>query len=212
MISECNRLAQKEYESRHDEMGKVIHWECKKSKFGHTNKWYKHWPESILEYEKHRIIWDFVIETDHLNSARRPDLVIVNKRKSTYWMVDIPADDRVKIKESEKRDKYLDLDREKNLWTWRWKWYKLGLVHLGQSPKDFLKELLDLDMTTNRDHPDYSIIKIGQNSKKSPEHLGKLIVTQTSGRNHPLKLVWKTLKGVNNNKSTRKVWERVMMS
>ena len=37
-ISECSKLTQKEYKTRHDWLGKVIHWElCKKLKFDHTN-------------------------------------------------------------------------------------------------------------------------------------------------------------------------------
>ena len=48
--------------------------------------------------------------------AKRPDLVIVNnnKKKRTGRIVDfdLPANHRVKLKESEKRDKYLDLARE----------------------------------------------------------------------------------------------------
>ena len=41
IISEFSKLAQKEYKTRHDWVGKVIHWEmCKKFKFDHTNKWY----------------------------------------------------------------------------------------------------------------------------------------------------------------------------
>ena len=62
-------------------MGKVIHWElCKKFKFGQMNKWYMHNPESILENEAHKILFDFVIQTDHLISARRPNLPIVKKK------------------------------------------------------------------------------------------------------------------------------------
>ena len=39
IISECSKLAQKEYNTRHDWVGKVIHWElCKKFKFDHMNK------------------------------------------------------------------------------------------------------------------------------------------------------------------------------
>ena len=34
------------------------------------NKWYMHNPESTLENEMHKILWDFVIQTDHLISAR----------------------------------------------------------------------------------------------------------------------------------------------
>ena len=71
IISKCNKLAQKEYKTRHDWVGKVIHWElCKELKFDHTNKWYKHKPESILENEMHKLLWDFEIQTVHLISAR----------------------------------------------------------------------------------------------------------------------------------------------
>ena len=39
IISECSKLAPKEYKNRHDWLGKVIHWEmCKKLKFDYTNK------------------------------------------------------------------------------------------------------------------------------------------------------------------------------
>ena len=50
IISECSKLAQKEYKARHDWVSKVIHWEmCKKFKFDHTNKWYIHNPAPVLE-------------------------------------------------------------------------------------------------------------------------------------------------------------------
>ena len=55
------------------------------------------------------------IQTDYLISARRPDLVIVNKKKErTCRIVDfsVPADHRIKLKENKKKDKYLDLARE----------------------------------------------------------------------------------------------------
>ena len=40
IISECCKLAQREYKVRHDWVGKVIQWEmCKKFQFDHTNKW-----------------------------------------------------------------------------------------------------------------------------------------------------------------------------
>ena len=68
IISKCNKLAQKEYKTRYDWVGKVIKWElCKELKFDHTNKWYMHNPESILENEMHKLLWDFEI---HLISAR----------------------------------------------------------------------------------------------------------------------------------------------
>ena len=50
-----------------------------KIKFYHTNKWYMHNPESILENETHQVLRDFEIQTDHLISTGRPDLIIVKK-------------------------------------------------------------------------------------------------------------------------------------
>ena len=90
----------------------MIQWELwKKLKFDHTNKWYMHNPESVLEHETHKLLWDFDTQTYHLISARRPDQVIINKKKRTCQIVDfaVPADGRVILKESEKKDKYLDL-------------------------------------------------------------------------------------------------------
>ena len=53
----------------------------KKFKFDHTNKWCMNNLESILENETQKLLKDFQIQTDHLMSARRPDLLIVNKKK-----------------------------------------------------------------------------------------------------------------------------------
>ena len=46
---------------------------------------------------------------------------------------------------------------------------------------------------TSRDYPDYSIIKIGQNTEKSPGGLRKVAVGQTLSENRQLMLVWKSL-------------------
>ena len=81
-ISEYRKLAQKEYKNRHHLVEKVIHWElCKKMKFHHTDKFYKHKSESILKNEMHKILWDFGILTNHLIQARKPDLVLINQKK-----------------------------------------------------------------------------------------------------------------------------------
>ena len=62
IISECSKLAQKEYKTKHDWLGKVIHWElCKKFKFYHMKKCYMHKPTSVLENETHKFLWDFEI-------------------------------------------------------------------------------------------------------------------------------------------------------
>ena len=78
IISECRKLPQKEYKARHDR----VHWKmCKKLKFDHTNKWYMHNPAPARENHTHKLLWDFNIQTDHLIPARRPDLIIINKKR-----------------------------------------------------------------------------------------------------------------------------------
>ena len=82
IINECSKLAQKEYKTRHDWVGKMIHWELyKKFRFDHMYKWYMHNPASVQENDTHKLLWDFDIQTDHLISARRPDLIIINNKK-----------------------------------------------------------------------------------------------------------------------------------
>ena len=84
IISECSKLAQKEYKARHDSVGKVIHWEMyKKFRFDHANKWYMHNPALVLENDTNKLLWDFDSQTDHLISARRPDLIIINKKRKS---------------------------------------------------------------------------------------------------------------------------------
>ena len=58
----------------------------------------------VLENKTNKILWDFVIQVDHLIPARIPDLVIINQQKRICCLVDfdVPADHYVKIKESEK--------------------------------------------------------------------------------------------------------------
>ena len=50
--------------------------------------------------------------------------------------------------------------------------------------------LEDLEIR-GRDHPDYSINKISQNTKKSPGELRRLTVTQTAVKDHQPAVVWK---------------------
>ena len=80
VINECCTLAQKEYKTTHDWMGKVIHWELYK-KTDHTNKWYMHKSESVLENENNKILWDFEIKAGHLILARRPGQVKISKKR-----------------------------------------------------------------------------------------------------------------------------------
>ena len=74
---------------------RAIHWDL-------SGKWYNHVPESVLENENYKLLWDFSIRTDHHIEARRPDLVLVDKSKKSCRIIDlaIPEDSGVKEKEA----------------------------------------------------------------------------------------------------------------
>ena len=82
-------------------------------------------------------------------SARRPDLIIINKKKRICKIVDftVPADYRNKLKECEKKDKYLDLARElKKLWNMTVTIIPFVIGAFGTVTKGLLKGLEDLEV------------------------------------------------------------------
>ena len=67
-------------------------------------------------------MWDCSIQTYHVIEARRPDLVLVDKKRGTCKIIDfaIPGDSRIEEKEKEKVEKYQDLRRElQKIWNVR---------------------------------------------------------------------------------------------
>ena len=63
----------------------------------------------FLENETYQIFWDFEIQTNEAIQARKPDLVLINKKKR-ICQVDFAVPE--KKQKSEKTEKYLDLARE----------------------------------------------------------------------------------------------------
>ena len=151
IISECRILAQKNYKTRRDLVVKGIHWEMsKKFKFDHMNKWCMHNTASVIENDTHKLPWDFDWQTDHLISARRPDIIIINNnnnKKRTCKIVDfaVPADHWIKLKESENKDKYLELARQlKKIWNMKVTIIPIVIGAFGTVTKGLLKGLEDM--------------------------------------------------------------------
>ena len=77
------------------------------------------------------------------------DLIIINKIKRTCRIEDfaVQADHRVKFKECEKKDKYLDLAGElKKLWNMKVTFIPIILGALGTVTKGFVQGLEDLEI------------------------------------------------------------------
>ena len=97
-----------------------------------------------------KLLWDFEIQTDHLIAVSRPDLIIINKKEITCRIVDfaVPADHGMKLKKSEKRDKYLDLARElKKLRNMKVTVIPIGIGALDSVTKGLAQGLEDLEIT-----------------------------------------------------------------
>ena len=89
----------------------------------------------ILENDSNKLLWDFNIQTDHLILARRPDIIIINKKRESAKL----------LKESEKKEKYLDLARElKKQWNMKVTIVPNVIGALGTITKGLLKGLEDL--------------------------------------------------------------------
>ena len=119
-----------------------------KFKFDHTNIWYMHKSEPVLENDAHKLLWDFNIHTYHIIPARNPDLIIINnKRKRKIIDFAVPADYRIKLKECRKKDKYLDLTRElKKLWNMKVTIIPNVMGAFGTVNKGLLMWLEDLEV------------------------------------------------------------------
>ena len=157
---------------------------------------------SVLENDTHKLLWDFNIQTDRLISTRRAYLIIINKKKKkekkrTCKIVDvaIPADHRVKLRESEKKNKYLDLTKElkkKKMWNMKVRIIPFLIGAFGTVTKGLLKGTRGLgNKRTSGDHPNCYIIENSQNTEKRPGDLRIFVVTPV--KVHQLMLMRKTL-------------------
>ena len=93
--------------------------------------------------------WDVEIQMNQQILARRPDQAIVNKNKKNCRILDfaVPADYLVKLEESEKRDKYLDLTRErKKLWSMKVTVIPIVTGALGTVTRELVQGLEDLEI------------------------------------------------------------------
>ena len=97
---------------------------------------------------------------------------MIKERKRTRHPVDfdVPVNHRVKIKESEKTHKYMELDKRT----------KKVVEHEGDGgTKSFGKKTREIgNQMKSRDHPDHSIVKFDSNTEKSPGIRRKLVISQ----------------------------------
>ena len=74
-------------------------------------KWYEHVPEGAVENEEGKVLWDINVQCDNVIEARRPDIILIDKKEQKGIIIDIAVatDVRVGEKEREKVEKYQDV-------------------------------------------------------------------------------------------------------
>ena len=95
-------------------------------------------------------MWDFSIQTDHVIEARRPDLVVVDKKERSCKIIDfaVTGDSRIEEKEKDKTKKYQDLGRElQKIWNVKVKIIPLIVGSLGAIPKQFANRFKQIGIT-----------------------------------------------------------------
>ena len=154
ITSGSEKLAQKEYKRRRDNVAKKVHWDiCKKNGLQHSEKWYEHAPEGAVENEEIKVLWDITIQCDNLIEARRPNLIVIDKKEQKGIIIDIavPADVRVEEKQKEKVEKFQDLKREfRRLWKLRYvEILPVVIGDLGSVSAEFDRWMGKLGITCN---------------------------------------------------------------
>ena len=108
-----------------------------------------HNPAPIQGNDTHKLRWEINIQTDHLISARRPDLIKINKKKRICKIDNfaVSAEHRINLKECGKKDKYLNFGRElKKLWNMKVTIVPIVIGSFSTETKGLLKGLGDVEV------------------------------------------------------------------
>ena len=134
ILNECSKLAPRECKTKHDWVGKVIHWEtCKRLNLTIL-------PNDICTNQNPSLIiwcikipWNFDVQTHYLIPTWRPVLI---KKKKVLVIYRIFPFLIVKIKEGEIQAKYLNWAKElKMLWSMRVTVIPIVIGAFGMVPK-----------------------------------------------------------------------------
>ena len=90
---------------------------CREYGFPHTEKSYEHSidkDKKVLENEGVKLLGDFSIQTEAKINHNKLDILLVDKKKKTCFIIDVacPFDTRIGKKEREKVEYYTDLKYE----------------------------------------------------------------------------------------------------
>ena len=121
------------------------------------------------------------MQTDYPMPTRRLEQVLINEKEQViqwfffFFFFFAQDDQRMKMKESEKVDKYLNITKDlKKLWN-MWLPMKLtGVSEPGRIPK-CKKKTDQMDQWNHHDHPDHNTVSISSKTQQSPDDLRRFV-------------------------------------
>ena len=178
ILAECPFIAQTLYMERHNQVAAYIHWKLSKINTLEIDcdSWTQHIPSKITENSHTKILWDCNIFTDSKISARRPDIVVVNKTTNTGFIIDIncPSDRNVCVNETKKMLKYSELKIEvERIWKIHFEIVPIVIGCLGAVSKCLPQHLKRIGLDTS------DIIKLQEMTLLSSCRILRLCVTQS---------------------------------
>ena len=66
-------------------------------------KWYEHVREGAVENDEIKLLWDVNIQCDNVMEARKPDIVVVDKKEHKGIIIDIAASADVRVAENKRK-------------------------------------------------------------------------------------------------------------
>ena len=105
----------------------------------------------MVETTNVKILWYVNIQTDNEIQARRPDIVVVNKKERKCYITDVAVlgDVRIAEKEMEKIEKYDELKREvERLWKVKAKVIPIVLGALGTVTRNLSNYIKEIGVNT----------------------------------------------------------------
>ena len=121
IVSACLTVVNTDYFQRYDRVASFMHWIlCKNFNLPHTEKWYEHTLQPVIESTEVTILWDFTINADRKIEANRRDVILKTFEENACIMTDVtlPADKNISLRDFQKLSKYKDLEIEV---TKKWK-------------------------------------------------------------------------------------------
>lgn len=116
LSSGCSYLAPRDYLSRHNAVGGIVHQAIclGKGLIEEEKPYYSYLPERLLENDQVKVYWDMPLTTDRLIRHNKPDILVIYKNEQRASVIDIiiPLDDNIRKARMEKITKYQELSEE----------------------------------------------------------------------------------------------------